>query len=289
MEQNSVDLAVATAAIARIADLLICPRCGAGIQITATGILCASCGGRYVIHDGVLLLARLGTSDTWDSGGEGGAPSSHSYQEQYHDVAEAAEYNAAYKQKLFKRLSTAREYGLLRRLLQSQGRCRVILDLPCGGGRLSPQIAPFTDLIVEADIAEGQVRYGQRNLDLHTPVVWMTASAFHIPFRNAGVDGTVCCRLCHHLPTAAERERLIKELLRVSQRFVVMTFFDHRSLKNLLRRVRRPFDHKPPKMTMTVAELRQLARANGATLVACPALATLSSGHRYALMVKDRS
>ena len=116
--------------------------------------------------------------------------------------------------------------------------------------------------------------------------IWMTASAFHIPLQDRSVDGVVCCRLCHHLPTVAERERLVAELLRVARRFVVMTFFDYHSLKNTLRRARRPLDGKPPKMTMTVDRVRELARGNGAELVAEPALSRLFSGHRYALMVR---
>ena len=83
-------------------------------------------------------------------------------------------------------------------------------------------------------------------------------------------------------------ERLIEELLRVSRRFVVMTFFDFYSLKNWLRRARRPFNKKPPKLTMKVERVRELAAANGARLVKYPMLAPTSSGHRYALMVKDQ-
>ena len=107
----------------------------------------------------------------------------------------------------------------------------------------------------------------------------MTASAFHIPLRDASVDATVCVRLCHHLPTPQERGRLIAELLRVSRRFVLMTFFDHHSIKNRLRRAN-IFNKKPPKLTMTVDQVRAEARKNGAELVAWPSLFTLSSGHR---------
>jgi lauroyl/myristoyl acyltransferase len=116
----------------------------------------------------------------------------------------------------------------------------------------------------------------------------MTASAFHIPLRDASVDGTICVRLSHHLPTAAERERLLRELLRVSRRFVIMTFFDHYSLKNMLRRLRRPLDGQPPKMTMTMARVAELARQHGARLVTAPPLSRLGSGHRYALIFKDQ-
>ncbi|MDD4871075.1 MAG: methyltransferase domain-containing protein [Kiritimatiellae bacterium] len=278
-----------SSAISRVADILVCPKCSGQLKIKPDEILCLGCGSKYPIRGGVPLLARLGTSDTWSTDNGKSEISSKAYQEQYHDIVQAEDYNKAYKQKLFKRMSTAREYSILQRLLRSQGHCGVILDLPCGGGRLSPQIAPFTDLLVEADIAEGQVFYGKRNLSLNTPQIWMTASAFHIPFRNESFDGTVCCRLCHHLPTAKERQRLIKELLRVSKRFVIMTFFDYNSMKNMLRRIRQPFDHKAPKMTMTINEVRRQASENGAKLIASPALAFISSGHRYALMVKDNN
>jgi SAM-dependent methyltransferase len=281
---DSANQEKAVAGVVGIADMLICPKCSGQVDVRSEEIVCSGCGVKYPVRDGVALLARLGASDTWGEGEQD--ETSEAYQEQYRVIEQAAEYNASYKQKLFKRMSTAREYRLLQRLLQSQGHCKVVLDLPCGGGRLSPQIAPFTDLIVEADIAEGQVLYGKRNVSLGTPQIWMTASAFHIPFRDESFDGTVCCRLCHHLPTEDERVRLMKELLRVTKRFVIMTFFDYKSLKNTLRRIRRPFDHKPPKMTMTIARVRELAEEAGARLLECPTLASLSSGHRYALITK---
>jgi ubiquinone/menaquinone biosynthesis C-methylase UbiE len=139
---------------------------------------------------------------------------------------------------------------------------------------------------VEADIGLGQLLYGKGNHKGDDPRIWMTASAFHIPFRDEAVDGVVCCRLSHHLPTPEERERLVSELLRVAKRFVIMTFFDHYSVKNLVRRARAPFDGQPPKMTMTIEGVRELSREHGAELVAYPPLSRLFSGHRYALMVK---
>jgi ubiquinone/menaquinone biosynthesis C-methylase UbiE len=269
-----------------VEKLLCCPYCAGGLAFESAGIRCGGCQAVYPLHDGVPMLAREGTAESWEAGAESSEDSSD-YQQAYQEVAEAELYNRAYQDEMLKRWSTRREFRLLDRLLASQGRSELLLDLPCGGGRLSPRIGAHTDLLIEADIAVGQVLYGQRHSKLDTPQIWMTASAFHIPFRDNSVDGVVCCRLCHHLPTPVERERLVEELLRVSRRFVVMTFFDFYSLKNWLRRARRPFNKKPPKMTMTVQRVRELAEANGARLVQYPMLAPTSSGHRYALMVKD--
>ncbi|MGH6793295.1 MAG: class I SAM-dependent methyltransferase [Methyloceanibacter sp.] len=234
--------------------------------------------------EGIPMLAMLDEEHAQQSGD--GQPSAESYQRRYQQVESAAIYNQAYRERPLKRWSTRREFQLLERLLASQPRCRTLLDIPCGGGRLSPPQARFTDLLIEADVGLGQVRYARQHGLVETAQAWMTASALHIPFEDAAVDGVACIRLCHHLPETKQREELVAELLRVASRFVLMTFFDYHSFKNLLRRARRPFNRKPPKMTMSVAEVGKLARRHGARLAAFPPLSRFGSGHRYALMVK---
>jgi hypothetical protein len=72
--------------------------------------------------------------------------------------------------------------------------------------------------------------------------------------------------------------------MRVSERFVLMTFFDHRSLKNRLRRLESRFTHKAATFTMRVEEIEAIAASKGFSLEACPALSIVGSGHRYALL-----
>ena len=267
-----------------VADRLACPACSGRLEFRPEAVRCTSCAVRYPVREGILGMTRLGTAESW--GDDPQPADSSDYQSRYQEAQDAAQYNAEYRQLPLKRLSTRREFTLLHSLLETQGHGQVILDLPCGGGRLSPAITPYAALLIEADIGFGQVLHNLRTSEHAVPKVWMTASAFHIPLGTGRVDGVVCCRLCHHLPTDAERARLMKEILRVSRRFAIMTFFDHHSVKNALRRIRQPFDHKPPKMTMTIRRVAELARENGAELVAWPALSRMFSGHRYALMVK---
>jgi ubiquinone/menaquinone biosynthesis C-methylase UbiE len=271
--------------ITAIAEILVCPACAVSPTIGSGSIDCRGCGASYPLRDGIALLAIRGTSETW--GEPQAEEQSTSYQGEYQRVDRAAAYNLSYRQNVLKRQSTQREFKLIQQHVARIGRSRIILDLPCGGGRLTPAFADSADLVIEADIGHGQLLFNRTESSGATPRIWMTASAFHIPLRDGSVDGTFCIRLSHHLPTAAERERLLTELLRVSRRFVVMTYFDHHSLKNLLRRLRRPFDRQPPKMTMTTARVAELAQAGGARLIAAPPLSRIGSGHRYALIVKD--
>lgn len=270
--------------VERILDLMRCPGCGGSLTLADETMVCAACGHAFPLRNGVPLLAIHGTTETWSE--LRADETSEEYQREYEELDPAREYNEAYRERPTKRWSTGREYRLLERLLGSRPRASTLLDIPSGGGRLSPQLARYTDVLIEADIAHGQILYGMQHPVEGADRVWMTASAFHIPFADASVDGVVCCRLCHHLPTAEERERLVAELLRVARDFAIMTFFDYHSVKNYIRRARRPFNRKPPKMTMTVGQVRRLAEENGAQLVRYPPLSRLFSGHRYALMVK---
>jgi len=269
---------------AMLVGRLACPECGADLDVRSRALHCLKCGREFEIRDGIPLLLPRALAEAKPEGRRDGY---RAYQENYREVERAERYNAKYSKQALKRASTRREFQLIEQLLGSVQRSEVLLDLPSGGGRLSPALAPFADMILEADVAFGQLEHGRSAPPLTTPQLWLEASAFDIPLRDQSVDGTVCVRLAHHLPAASERERLVDEILRVSKRFVLMTFFDFHSLKNRLRRLRQPFDGKPPKLTMSQAELRGLAARRGFSLVACPALSRLFSGHRYALMVRD--
>jgi SAM-dependent methyltransferase len=271
--------------IGTIERLLACPDCRDPLSVGPDWIRCEGCDARYPIEDGVALLALRGGSETWGApqAGEQGT----SYQDEFQDVARAAAYNLQFRRRPLKLGVTPRESLLIRRYIRRVGRSRAILEIPCGGGRLTPAFADSTELVIEADVAIGQVLYGRQNAKTGVQRVWMTASAFHIPLRDGSVDGAVCVRLLHHLPSAAERERLFAELLRVSRRFVIITFFDRRSLKHLTWRLRHPFSRKARKPALTAAEVAALARSHGGRLVATAPLSRFGSGHRYALVLKE--
>jgi len=110
------------------------------------------------------------------------------------------------------------------------------------------------------DLSLSQVREARQKMGSQKNIAWFTASAFLIPLRNGSLDGILCNRLTHHLPSAAEQERLIAELLRVSRRFVILSYYDHGSFKSLGRRLR----GKQPGHTTKREDLRARAQRHGA-------------------------
>ncbi len=266
-----------------IANFLVCPACRGGLHLNQHDITCAHCKRVYPIHEGIPQFAIYQGDAA--AAEEAGALSEKSYRQRYEDFEKAKNYNLKYDRKPLKRLSTRREHRILQHLLKRLPHCATMLEIPCGGGRISPQLEHATDLLIQADTGLGQILYGMTKEKLRIPQIWMTANAFHIPLQDNSVDAAVCIRLSHHLPTYGQREELLAELLRVARGYVIMTFFDYHSIKNTLRRLR----NKKPKLTMKLSRVSAVAAAHGARLVACPRLSVIGSGHRYALMVKTGS
>jgi SAM-dependent methyltransferase len=105
-----------------------------------------------------------------------------------------------------------------------------ILDVPCGAGRLTDVLARHGEPVTGADLSPSMLAEagGARRV---------LASAFALPFAAASFDVVVCCRLLHHLREPGDLERVAGELLRVSARLVIASFWDATSLPALRRRV----------------------------------------------------
>ena len=264
-----------------IKNILVCPACRGGLHIETHDITCLNCKQVYPIHENIPQFAVYEGDQT--SLKDVAEISKNNYEQRYEDFEKARNYNLKYDRKPLKLLSTKREYQILRHLLGRQKHCATMLEIPCGGGRISPQLVTATDLLIQADVGLGQILYGMTKEKLKIPQIWMTASAFHIPLQDNSVDAAVCIRLSHHLPTSRQRKDLLVELLRVDRQYVVMTFFDYHSIKNTLRRLR----NSKPKLTMTASQVSLVASSHGSKLADCPRLSIIGSCHRYALIVKS--
>lgn len=268
-------------AIDSILPVMACPECRGELARRETALVCQGCGKEYEIRDGIPLLAQVGSSEQW--GVTPGQQTSVGYQQQFQKSDIGERYRRRYQKRWHKRRVTDREIMRLKQLLASQGRCDRLLDLPCGGGRVSAPPAEATSHLIQADIGLSQVLMARRIMGSEGNVTWMTASAFAIPFKDGAVDGVLCNRLTHHLPSGAEQERLIEELLRVSKRFVIMSYYDHNSLKSLGRRLRGKF----PGHTMARRDLGAMVGRGGAQIEQDVPLWYPGSRIRYVLIRKQ--
>lgn len=207
----------------------------------------------------------------------------------YNSAEGARSYRDDYRVKLHRKLSDRRERGLFAELFRRTGRLESLLDCPCGRGRLRELFLGYSDQVWQVDWSMPMLLESRLELDgdgdaarRRTPYV--RASALELPFRDRAFDCVVSVRLSHHIDDATERERHVRELMRVAARYVIVSYYSHHSLKNLWRRMRRRFDNKRAKNTLTTGRVADLARDSGFVLEAAPALSLVASGHRFALL-----
>lgn len=152
-----------------------------------------------------------------------------------------------------------RELELLRRLWPGRPGEQV-LDIPCGTGRLLPELAQrFQHDVLQADRAMAMLR---ESAALGRRVAAVRTDALAMPFSERAVDGVVMFRFLHHLTHDAQQQA-VAEACRVARRFVVISFFHPCSAHQLQRWLARWFGGRTTRFPTAPSRLRAWFRANG--------------------------
>ncbi|HUR28124.1 MAG TPA: class I SAM-dependent methyltransferase, partial [Planctomycetota bacterium] len=138
------------------------------------------------------------------------------------------------------------------------------LDVPSGYGRMSDLLRSRGGVPVSFDISPDMARAA-----CAVSGRGAVAELEHLPLADRSVDLSVCFRLLHHVPTRAQRVAILKELARVSRRFVLVTWFHPWSLHH----VRRWIGRDSRRYALTKAELASEALEAGLVLDAVRAQA----------------
>ncbi|MEX2130735.1 MAG: class I SAM-dependent methyltransferase, partial [Pseudohongiellaceae bacterium] len=81
---------------------------------------------------------------------------------------------------------------------------------------------------------------------------------FNLEFNDRDFDLTLCFRLLHHFEDRTTQVQLVRELCRVTDRYVMISYFSTYSVTALRRRLRKFFRNKPVKQNPT--PLNELVR-----------------------------
>lgn len=105
-----------------------------------------------------------------------------------------------------------------------------VLDAACGPARLAGAIGTDARDWVGVDFSAAMLEEASGHAE---PLV--RGDAEDLPFRSDAFDAVVACRLLHHFATDNELERALAELVRVTRRYVVASFWNSASWPGLRR------------------------------------------------------
>jgi ubiquinone/menaquinone biosynthesis C-methylase UbiE len=167
------------------------------------------------------------------------APESYEAQTAYRDETVALEYDRLRFHSWRGRLGDwLDKRALTSALAHIPGDVATILDTPCGTGRITAQMAAAGYTVVGADISAEMVKVAHRRFSDAglSPLRSFQANAIRLPIRNNAFGCATAIRFMGHVPSAS-RVRVLRELARVSQGYIVADFCLYHPLVHMRRRI----------------------------------------------------
>jgi len=138
---------------------------------------------------------------------------------------------------LLGRLVDKLEKTVVLELLQIKVRTKVVIDVPCGTGRITEALTNDNRYIVGADISKNMVLFAHGRLRRYKNVDFVLCDAERMPFKSDVSDSTVSVRLMGHVPSNT-RIRILSELKRVTKRHVIISYYHPLSILGIVRRIK---------------------------------------------------
>jgi len=143
-----------------------------------------------------------------------------------------------------------------------------ILDMPCGTGRFASLLIERGDKLVGADISLKMIQFAKKRTDLSRGILGsVRCDAEALPFRDGAFDCLLCFRFLPHLPLQS-RERVLRELARVSRGALILDYRYKYAFRSLSRWIRHRLGlAKPLRPRYSLSQISREIQRAGLSLV----------------------
>jgi len=146
------------------------------------------------------------------------------YRGRYFDASRAAKY----AQRQINTKTHKREIKCISKALADVAKGSHILDIPCGAGRLLPELVEMGFKVTSADVAPPMIEEAQKYAEsqhLKVKVDYAIADVLDTGFQDNSFDVVLCNRMFHHFRESEVRVAGLKELKRIAREYLIVSFF----------------------------------------------------------------
>jgi ubiquinone/menaquinone biosynthesis C-methylase UbiE len=173
----------------------------------------------------------------------------------YENAQVAASYDRLRFHSLGGRYKNFRVRRLLGQILSAYPSDGIVLDIPCGTGRIDTWLLDASRRVIAADISKAMLTVArQKAQPKGSWLQFLRADARFLPLRSQSVDGVFCIRFLHLLDEPA-RLSVLRELARVTRQWVVVEYRVERRVKTLKRALLSWFGGRPRRRKMTIPQI----------------------------------
>lgn len=129
----------------------------------------------------------------------------------------------------------------------------LVLDLPCGAGRMYPLLKKMGFTVMGADASPYMVDFARKQAESQNPPnepmldVFQVADVLKTGFQDKQFDAVLCNRLFHHFSDPTTRQQALRELSRICSGPIVVSFFSTVATDALKFYYKKHIRHKPIK------------------------------------------
>ncbi len=187
---------------------------------------------------GAWLAVVVGEAQSWERArlSRPRRPHRRPVEIEYQSTEAANLYDRRRFASLHGRYNNWRLHRLLNRIVGGLAPGSIVLDIPCGTGRIDGWLLKASLRVIAADVSGEMLAMAQRKFQA-TPSrpALIRADANQLPFRSRSIDA-VCSIRFLHLMDPPERLRILEETARVAKRWIVV---EYRNVDRLLQAARR--------------------------------------------------
>ncbi len=144
-----------------------------------------------------------------------------------------------------------------------------VLDVPCGGGRVTAHLAMQGYKVSAADLSDSMIEIARETFageKLNCTVEKQDIEK--LTFADKSFDSIISFRLFHHFPDTEIRQRAVTELCRVARKYVALSYFSPMSVTSLKRKLRAAMGkRKSQKHSTPLSEVKKYFEGAGFKLV----------------------
>ncbi len=131
------------------------------------------------------------------------------------------------------------EKNAILELIENQTSTRiVVIDTPCGTGRMIELLTKSGRYVVGADISKSMLSSAKERLKRSVYFDLVQCEAENLPFKDGSAEFTVSVRLMGHVPPII-RKKILLEFSRITKGQMIIAFYTPLSLLGMFKRVRR--------------------------------------------------
>lgn len=182
---------------------------------------------------------------------------------EYQSVETAKAYDATRFTSLSGRAFQWAEWRALRAMLRRVPAGALVLDSPCGTGRVLCRLAQQGFRVIGADISAEMMAVARARIPASGQARFARMDLTRIALDDRSVEAVLSIRFLPHI-SPGERTTMLREFGRVARRAVILTFSVSTPWHRLRRKVKRALGHpRPVRHPVTEAELQAELRAAG--------------------------